>query len=78
MFIGKSIIIKSGPLRGYQGTIKTINKDRIEVRVPSKSCNEWVLRDHVLSNEKNTDIGKTPRRGPMNTNLYAPSPMNNY
>jgi len=29
--VGKSITIGSGPLKGYRGVIKSINKDRIEV-----------------------------------------------
>jgi len=36
--IGKTITIGSGPFKGYKGVIKSINKDRIEVRVPSKNC----------------------------------------
>ena len=36
--IGKSITIGSGPLKGYRGVIKGINKDRIEVRIPQKNC----------------------------------------
>jgi transcription antitermination factor NusG len=35
--VGKSIVISQGPLKGYRGVIKSINKDRIEVRVPQKS-----------------------------------------
>ncbi len=27
--VGKSITISSGPLKGYRGVIKSINKDRI-------------------------------------------------
>lgn len=35
--VGKTIVISTGPLKGYRGVIKSINKDRIEVRVPQKS-----------------------------------------
>lgn len=42
--IGKTITLKTGPFKGYQGIIKSINKDKIEVRVPSKSVTEWVPR----------------------------------
>ena len=38
LFVGKTITLKSGALTGYQGVIRTVNKDRIEVRVPSKGC----------------------------------------
>ena len=34
--VGKTMVISSGPLKGYRGVIKSINKDRIEVRVPQK------------------------------------------
>lgn len=27
--VGKSITIKTGPLKGYQGVIKSVNKDKI-------------------------------------------------
>ena len=76
--IGKTIILKSGPLKGYQGIIRTVNKDRIEVRVPSKGCTEWVPRENVAANEDNNEFGKTPARGPSQTNMYAPSPMSRY
>jgi transcription antitermination factor NusG len=36
--IGKTITIGSGPFKGYRGVIKSINKDRIEVRIPLKNC----------------------------------------
>lgn len=74
LVVGKSIVLKSGPLRGYQGIIKAVNKDRIEVRVPSKGCTEWVQRENVVTNQENNDFGKTPHRGPSMTNMYAPSP----
>lgn len=38
IMVGKTITLRSGPLKGYQGIVKSINKDKIEVRVPSKSC----------------------------------------
>ena len=76
LVVGKSIIIKTGALKGYQGVIRTVNKDRIEVRVPSKGCSEWVPRDNLVSNDQNNDFGKTPHRGQSMTNMYAPSPMN--
>ena len=51
IIVGKTITLKSGPLKGYQGIVKSINKDKIEVRVPSKSCTEWVQRDSVASKQ---------------------------
>lgn len=45
--VGKSITIGSGPLKGYRGVIKSINKDRIEVRIPQKNCTEWIQRDKI-------------------------------
>lgn len=45
--IGKTIILRTGPLKGYQGVIKSVNKDKIEVRVPSKSCTVSVPREKV-------------------------------
>ena len=74
--IGKSITIGSGPLKGYRGIIKSINKDRIEVRVPLKNCTEWIQRDKITQTESNLDHGKTPRRGISMTAMYAQSPMN--
>lgn len=47
--MGKSIIISTGPLKGYRGIIKSINKDRIEVRVPQKSTTEWITRNNLVS-----------------------------
>jgi transcription elongation factor len=74
--VGKSITIGSGPLKGYRGVIKSINKDRIEVRVPQKNCTEWINRDKISQPETNLDPGKTPRRGLSMTTMYAQSPMN--
>lgn len=45
--IGKTITLRTGPLKGYQGVIKNINKEKIEVRVPSKSCTVSVPREKV-------------------------------
>ena len=45
--VGKTITLRTGPLKGYQGVIKSINKDKIEVRVPSKSCTVSVPREKV-------------------------------
>ena len=74
--IGKSITIGSGPLKGYRGVIKSINKDRIEVRIPQKNCTEWIQRDKITQTDNNLDHGKTPRRGISMTAMYAQSPMN--
>lgn len=74
--VGKSITIGSGPLKGYRGVIKSINKDRIEVRIPQKNCTEWIQRDKITQSDSNLDHGKTPRRGLSMTAMYAQSPMN--
>lgn len=74
--VGKSITIGSGPLKGYRGVIKSINKDRIEVRIPQKNCTEWIQRDKITQPDNNLDHGKTPRRGLSMTAMYAQSPMN--
>ena len=74
--VGKSITIGSGPLKGYRGIIKSINKDRIEVRIPQKNCTEWIQRDKITQSGSNLDHGKTPRRGISMTAMYAQSPMN--
>ena len=74
--VGKSITIGSGPLKGYRGVIKSINKDRIEVRVSQKNCTEWINRDKISQSDSNLDPGKTPRRGLSMTTMYAQSPMN--
>ena len=74
--VGRSITIRSGPLKGYRGTIKSVTKDRIEVRVPQKNCTEWISRETIGRNEGGMDHGKTPRRGVSMTAMYAQSPMN--
>lgn len=75
--VGKTIVIGSGPLKGYRGVIKSVNKDRIEVRVPQKNCTEWIHRDKISQSDSNIDPGKTPRRGGISmTTMYAQSPMN--
>ena len=74
--VGKSITIGSGPLKGYRGVIKSVSKDRIEVRVPQKGCTEWIERDKITKPEVNLEHGKTPRRGLSMTAMYAQSPMN--
>lgn len=74
--VGKSITISSGPLKGYRGVIKSINKDRIQVRVTQKNCTEWIQRDKISKPDSNLDHGKTPRRGLSMTTMYAQSPMN--
>jgi transcription elongation factor len=74
--VGKSITIGSGPLKGYRGVIKSINKDRIEVRIPQKNCTEWIQRDKISQPDSGLDYGKTPRRGVSMTAMYAQSPMN--
>lgn len=45
--VGKSITIGSGPLKGYRGVIKSINKDKIEVRIAQKNYTEWITRDKI-------------------------------
>jgi transcription elongation factor len=50
--VGKSIVISSGPYKGYRGVIKSINKDRIEVRVPQKSATEWITRSNLVSSNR--------------------------
>jgi transcription elongation factor len=66
--VGKSIVISVGPLKGYRGVIKSVNKDRIEVRVPQKSCTEWITKGNlVTSSRDNSDMGKTPKRMGMST-----------
>ena len=73
--VGRTIILKSGPLKGYQGVIKSINKDKIEVRVPSKSTTVTVERESVASKQEGIETGKTPnRRGGSNTHIYTASP----
>ena len=62
IIVGKTTTLRSGPLKGYQGIVKSINKDKIEVRVPSKSCTEWVQRDSVASKQSSLEVGKTPNR----------------
>lgn len=78
--VGKTITLRTGPLKGYQGVIKSINKDKIEVRVPSKSCTVSVPREKVGAKSETLEIGKTPNRrgGPAMTHIYAASPMNKY
>lgn len=66
--VGKTIVISTGPLKGYRGVIKSINRDRIEVRVPQKSTTEWITRSNlVTSNRDNMEMGKTPKRVAMST-----------
>ncbi len=66
--VGKSIIISTGSLKGYRGVIKSINRDKIEVRVPQKSTTEWITRSNlVASNQDNMEMGKTPKRVGMST-----------
>jgi transcription elongation factor len=72
--VGKSIILRTGPLKGYQGIVKSINKDKIEVRVLSKACTEWVPRENVTTKQEAMEVGKTPNRRGGNTHAYAPSP----
>lgn len=47
LVVGKTITLRTGPLKGYQGVIKNIDKDKIDVRVPSKSCTVSVPREKV-------------------------------
>ncbi len=55
-------------MKGYRGVIKSINKDRIEVRVPQKCTTEWITRSNLVSsNNENLEMGKTPRRMGMST-----------
>jgi transcription elongation factor len=74
--IGKSITIGSGPFKGYRGVIKSINKDRIEVRIANKNITEWINRDKITQSDNNNDHGRTPHRGISMTTMYAQSPMN--
>lgn len=50
--VGKTIVISTGPLKGYRGVIKSINKDRIEVRVPQKSTTEWITRSNLVTSNR--------------------------
>ena len=72
--VGRTIILKAGPLKGYQGVIKSINKDKIEVRVPSKSTTVTVERESVTSKQEGMETGKTPNRRGGNTHIYSASP----
>lgn len=73
--IGKTITLRTGPLKGYKGIIKSINRDKIEVRVLSKGCTEWVPRENVAAKQEALEIGRTPnRRMGGNTINYQPSP----
>lgn len=77
--VGRSITISSGPLKGYRGVIKSINKDRIEVRVPQKSTTEWITRSNLVSSSKDRmEMGKTPSRMAMSTHQAAGMSPNNY
>lgn len=49
--VGKTITLRSGPLKGYQGVVRSINKDKIEVRVLSKACTEWVPRENITAKQ---------------------------
>jgi hypothetical protein len=66
-------VISSGPLKGYRGVIKSINKERIEVRVPQKSQTEWINRSNLASsaNRDRMEMGKTPNRMAMSTHQVA-------
>ena len=72
--VGKTIVLKTGPLKGYQGVIRSINKDKIEVRVPSKSTTVTVERESVSSRQEGSEMGKTPNRRGGNTHIYSASP----
>ena len=78
--VGKTITLKTGPFKGYQGIVKSVNKDKIEVRVPSKSVTEWVPRENISSKQSNIEIGKTPNRksGPSVSHMYAASPSSRF
>jgi len=77
--VGKTIVISSGPLKGYRGVIKSINKDRIEVRVPNKGQTEWITRSNLVSSNKDrVEMGKTPSRMAMSTHQAAGMSPNNY
>jgi transcription antitermination factor NusG len=47
-----SITLKSGPLKGYNGVVKSINKEKIEVRVLSKAYTEWVPRKTLTTKQE--------------------------
>ena len=72
--INKTIVLKSGPLKGYQGIIKSINKDKIEVRVPSKSTTVMMERENVGAKQEGLEAGKTPNRRGGTTHIYSASP----
>lgn len=74
LVVGKTIILKSGPLKGYQGVVKSINKDKIEVRVPSKSTTVTVERESVAAKQEGLESGKTPNRRGGATHIYSASP----
>ena len=77
--VGKTIVISSGPLKGYRGVIKSVNKDRIEVRVPQKSTTEWITKTNLVSSNKdNFDMGKTPKRMGMSTYQQPGMSPNSY
>lgn len=72
--VGKAIIIRTGPMKGYQAIVKSIQKDKIEVRVVCKGCTEWIPRANVAPRQEPMEIGRTPNRRGGNTHSYVPSP----
>jgi hypothetical protein len=60
--VGMTITLKNGPLKGYNGVVKSINKEKIEVRVLSKAHTEWVPRKTLATKQEHhrSDNGKTP------------------
>ena len=66
-------------MKGYRGTIKSINKDKIEVRVPQKSCTEWITAGNLVStNRDSSDMGRTPKRLGVSTYQQQGMSPNNY
>lgn len=73
--IGKTITIKGGEYKGYQGTylnnvgsIVTNNGPSISVRLTAKGKVVSVSREYILTSKKTIDIGKTPR---VSASTYA-------
>jgi transcription antitermination factor NusG len=50
--VGMTITLKNGPLKGYNGVVKSINKEKIEVRVLSKAHTEWVARKTLATKQE--------------------------
>ena len=66
--VGKTITIKGGEYKGYQGSIVGNNGANISVRLTAKGKIVNVSRDFILAVKKQIEIGKTPR---VSASTYA-------